>query len=63
MCCKKFIYVLLRSIPTHNYTLPILPLLGSRTTLIHTLVKQELSIAMLQWISKDYSNDSMCSKK
>jgi hypothetical protein len=39
MCCKKFIYVLLRSIPTHNYVLPILPLLISITTLIHALVK------------------------
>jgi hypothetical protein len=39
MCCKKFIYVLLRSIPTHNYVLPILPLLVSITTLIHALVK------------------------
>ena len=39
MCCKKLIYVLLRSIPTHNYALPILPLLRSITTLIHVLVK------------------------
>jgi hypothetical protein len=39
MCCKKFIYTLLRSIPTHNYVLPILPLLGSITTLIYALVK------------------------
>jgi hypothetical protein len=39
MCCKKFIYALLRSIPTHNYVLPILPLLGSITTLVHALVK------------------------
>jgi hypothetical protein len=39
MRCKKFIYVLLRSIPTHNYVLPILPLLGYITTLIHALVK------------------------
>jgi hypothetical protein len=39
MCCKNFIYVLLRSIPTHNYALPVLPLLGFITTLIHAMVK------------------------